>query len=130
MCVDLHAINVEFVATRKAHNPADPVNILFKAYHALHLFAHVLFPLARYLWWLFCSHGCQNPASVWRLPNREGGGGGELTVRKLLDSGTPVVVLERGLDLDGVACKSGVVGELVVGEGMRGEWMGEGIAAW
>jgi hypothetical protein len=35
----------------------------------------------------------------------------------LLDSGTPVVVLERGRDLGGVDCRSGVVedGELMVG---------------
>jgi hypothetical protein len=55
---------------------------------------------------------------------------GILTVKKLLDSGTPVVVLDRGLDLDGVPCRSGVVGELLVGEGIRGEWIGEGAAAW
>jgi hypothetical protein len=64
-----------------------------------------------------------------------------LAVRKFVfpDAGTPVVVRDRGLGrvwlydegaAGGCCCKSGVVGEELVGEGTLGEWLGDKVTVW
>lgn len=67
----------------------------------------------------------------WLVPGTETGSrAGALTAKKLLDSGTPVAVCERGLDREGAPCSRGVVGEAAVGEAMRGECTGVAVTVW
>lgn len=64
-----HALNVELVTTRQAHDLADTVDIFLQANDTLDLPAHILLPLTRFLvrwrraWQLQCRIGLQKVPS-------------------------------------------------------------------
>ena len=46
---NLHALHVELVTTRQAHDLADTIDVFLQANDALNLPAHVFLPLARHV---------------------------------------------------------------------------------
>ena len=79
---------------------------------------------------MYFFHSLENPFSCSDREGDLGIASAASTVSKLLLSGTPVVVLERGRGREGVCCKSGVVGELLVGDGSLGDRLGEAATVW
>lgn len=68
-----------------------------------------------------------------RAPVLEGareGGKDELEERRLSLSGTPVAVRDRGRERGVVLWRSGVVGEVLDGEGWRGVGVPEAATVW